>query len=317
VSRPFRFAVAADAPTGPEWRDVVHRIEDHGYSTLFLADHYHLPAGGHGFPPQHLAPLSAMATAAAWTTTLRVGTRVLCHDYHVPLALLKEVATIDVLSEGRVEFGIGAGWHADEYASMGIPFDDGPRRIDKLVEVVALAKACFAGETVDQTGDHVDVHGYEPVPLPVQRPHPPIMIGGTKRRVLGFAGREADIVSLSTALDADPDPMATLARKVEFARAGAGDRFDQLEVESMAMYVEITEAGGTASDDALERVSATFGGVASPEVLRDHPLVLVGSVDQIVERLEERRARLAINYVTVPARFLETFAPVVDRLSGN
>jgi probable F420-dependent oxidoreductase len=257
-----------------------------------------------------------MAAAAAWTTTLRVGTRVLCHDYHVPLALLKEVATIDVLSEGRVEFGIGAGWHVDEYASMGLEFDTGPRRIDKLEEVVALAKACFAGGRIDQDGEFVHVHGYEHLPAPVQRPHPPIIIGGTKRRVLGFAGREADIVSLSTALDADPDPMATMAQKVEFARAGAGDRFDDLEFESMAMHVEITDSE-SATDDALARVSAMFGGAASPETLRDHPLVLIGSVAQIVERLEERRARLAINYVTVPHRFLEPFAPVVAQLSGN
>ena len=197
VSQPFRFAVGADAQSGTDWNGIARRAESLGYSTLFVADHYNLPAGNPIYPHQNLAPLTAMAAVAMATTTLRVGARVFCMDYHVPVALVKEAATLDVLSDGRLEFGIGAGWHEAEYASMGLTFDTPGRRLAKLVEVVAMAKAHFAGETINMDGEFVQLHDYEPVPLPVQQPRPPIMIGGGRPRMLRFAGREADIVSLA------------------------------------------------------------------------------------------------------------------------
>ena len=147
--------------------------------------------------PQHLAPIAAMATAAAVTDTLRVGCRVFCIDYHVPAVLAKEAATLDLLSDGRLEFGIGAGWSEDEYEAMGLPFDAARRRITKLEEVVALVKAHWSGEALDCEGEFVKASGYAGLPLPVQQPHPPIMIGGGRKRVLSFAAREADIVSIS------------------------------------------------------------------------------------------------------------------------
>jgi probable F420-dependent oxidoreductase len=195
--RPFRFGVqATTALSATEWRDLAQRVEDLGYSTLFLADHYlgPGPAGANTlYPPQQLAPIAAMASAAAWTTTLRVACRVFCIDYHVPAVLAKEAATIDLLSDGRLEFGIGAGWHGDEYRAMGLHFDDAPRRVKKLEEVVALLKAHFSGEQIDIEGEYVKVTGYGGLPLPVQRPHPPILIGGRSLGTLRVVAEHADL----------------------------------------------------------------------------------------------------------------------------
>src|SRR5215510_15105184 len=199
---PFRFAVQATNAAGArEWRETARKVQDLGYSTLFLADHYLGPGPAQRAartPRQDLAPIAAMATAAAVTRTLRIGCRVFCIDYHVPAVLAKEAATLELLSGGRLELGLGAGWSEGEYQAMGIPFEPPSRRISKLEEVVALVKAHWSGDELDCKGEFVNVRGYAGQPPPLRRPHPPIMIGGGKRRVLSLAGREADIVGILT-----------------------------------------------------------------------------------------------------------------------
>jgi probable F420-dependent oxidoreductase len=262
--------------------------------------------------PQHLAPIAAMAAAAACTTTLRVGCRVFCVEYHVPAVLAKEAATIDLLSEGRLEFGIGAGWHGDEYRAMGLIFDEAARRVSKLEEVVAMVRAHFSGDQMEIHGDFVHVTGYAGLPVPVQQPCPPIMIGGSRKRVLTLAAREADIVSISTVPWADPDPHGEAIRRLGYVREAAGERFDQLDIESSPACLDVTEE----VDATLRRVAPTLRN-ADPEILRTHPNVLVGDVDSIIDRLEERRASLGVNYVTVPQGVIDDFAPVVRRLADT
>jgi probable F420-dependent oxidoreductase len=314
--RPFRFAVqGTEAASAVEWRNLARQAEDLGYSTLFAADHYVGPgpaSQGSLLGAQHLAPLASMATAAAWTSALRIGCRVFCIDYHVPAVLAKEAATLDLLSDGRLEFGIGAGWHADEYRAMGLDFGDPGRRVDKLEEVVALVKAHWSGQQIDIDGDFVRVAGYSGLPRPAQQPHPPIMIGGSKRRVLSLAAREADIVSLANVPWADPDPFGELERRIGFVRAAAGDRFSGLEIEFSPSFSEITDD----VDGLLARAAPTLRN-ADPAVLRRHPNVLVGSVDEIVDRLQMLRERVGVGYVTLPWTQLEAFAPVVERLAGR
>jgi probable F420-dependent oxidoreductase len=309
--RPFRFAVGGDADSAAGWRELSTRAEGLGYTTLFVADHYHLPAGGLGYPVQQLAPIAAMATAAAWTTTLRVGTRVFCTDYHLPVPLAKEAATIDLLSEGRLVLGLGGGWHQDEYEAMGLTFADGPTRIQNLEEVVAVAKAHFSGQPIDFDGEIVHVHDYVGAPTPVQQPHPEIMIGGSKRRVMSLAAREADIVSLSNVVSPEVDTTAALATQIGYVRDAAGDRFDTLDFELMHPYVEVTDD----VERALAQAAPRFG--VDVELLRDHELVLIGSVEQIVDKLQRRRDELGVNYITVPHHFLDAFAPVVAKLAGS
>ncbi|OBA58707.1 F420-dependent oxidoreductase [Mycobacterium sp. 1100029.7] len=317
---PFRFGVqATNAASAREWRDTVRKVEDLGYSTLFLADHYLGPGPAQRAartPRQDLAPIAAMAAAAAHTETVRIGCRVFCVDYHVPAVLAKEAATLDLLSDGRLEFGVGAGWSEGEYTAMGVEFDRPGRRIDKLSEVVALIKAHWQGEELDRSGEFVRVHGYAGRPRPVQQPHPPIMIGGGGRRVLSLAAREADIVSISSvpfvARDADGlDPEAVAQRRIGFVRAAAGERYSELDVESSPYFTEITDD----PQAALAGIAKASG--ISAELLRDHPNVLIGTSESVAELLRWRRETLGVNYVTVQQSQIESFAPVVASLHGR
>jgi probable F420-dependent oxidoreductase len=257
-----------------------------------------------------------MAAAAAVSQTLRIGCRVFCVDYHAPAILAKEAATLDLLSDGRLEMGLGAGWSEVEYTAMGLDFEPPGRRIAKLAEVVSFIKAHWQGEELNWAGEFVQVHGYAGRPPTVQRPHPPIMIGGGGQRVLSLAGREADIVSISSvpfvARDADGlDPQAVAQRRFGFVRNAAGERFHGLDVESSPYFTEITDDPETALAGL-----ATATGIAT-ELLRDHPNVLVGSLESVVETLCSRRETLGINYVTVQQSQIGSFAPVVARLHGR
>ena len=317
---PFRFAVqATNAGGGREWRGTVQKVEDLGYSTLFLADHYLGPGPAQRAahtPRQDLAPIAAMAAAAACSEELRIGCRVFCIDYHVPAVLAKEAATLDLLSDGRLEMGIGAGWSEVEYSAMGLDFDRPGRRIAKLAEVIALIKAHWRGEELDCSGEFVQVRGYAGRPRPVQQPHPPIMIGGGGQRILTLAGREADIVSMSSvpfvARDADGlNPQQVAQGRIGFVRAAAGERFGRLDVESSPYFAEITDDPET----VLAGVAKSTG--ISPDVLRDHPNVLVGPSESLVEKLHSRREALGVNYVTVQQSQIESFAPIVALLHGR
>ncbi|GAA1427868.1 TIGR03621 family F420-dependent LLM class oxidoreductase [Mycobacterium cookii] len=317
---PFRFAVQATNAAGArEWRDTVRKVEDFGYSTLFLADHYLGPGPAQKrarTPRQDLAPIAAMAAAAAVSETLRIGCRVFCVDYHVPAVLAKEAATLDLLSDGRLEMGIGAGWSETEYNAMGLEFDRPGRRITKLAEVVSLIRKHCEGEQLDCSGDFVHVRGYAGRPRPVQHPHPPIMIGGGGPRMLTFAGREADIVSMSSvpfvARDADGrDPTAVAQRRIRVVQAAAGERYARLDVESSPYFTAITDD----PEPALAAAAKATGITA--DVLRDHPNVLIGSLEAVAETLYSRRGSLGVNYVTVQQDQIETFAPLVARLAGR
>lgn len=310
MTRPFRFAVqATKAESGAEWRDLARRTEALGYSTLFLADHYFGPgpaqAAAHA-PIQYVAPIAAMATAAAATTTLRVGCRVFCIDYHVPVALVKEAATIDLLSDGRLEFGIGAGWSPGEYEAMGLEFGTPGERVSKLREVVALFKASCAGAELPA--------GYRALPQTPQRPHPPIMVGGGRQRVLTFAAQQADIVSMNNVhygLNEDGfTPQEEAERRYGWVRDGAGDRLPGLDLEASPFFTVVTDDPSAEAERIAPKVRTEAA------TLADHPNVLLGSVSDMVERLLERRERYGVNYVTVQQSALETFAPVVEKLAG-
>ncbi|WP_007514387.1 TIGR03621 family F420-dependent LLM class oxidoreductase [Pseudofrankia saprophytica] len=320
TTRPFRFAVQGTRATSArEWYDLARKIEDLGYSTLFVADHYVGPgpaARACSLPPQHLAPIAAMAGAAAVTSTLRIGCRVFCIDYHVPAALVKEAATIDLLSEGRLEMGIGAGLQENEYKALGLPFAPGRTRVDKLEEVIALLKAHWSGEPIDLHGEHVNVSGYRGLPLPAQKPRPPLMIGGNRKRMLSLAAREAEIVSISN-VPFDPVNAAGLTPKQEAAhryglvRAAAGGRLPDLEIEGSPYFTILTDNPAAAYKDIAGWISV------DADVLPDHPNVLVGTLDEMEQRLRDNRENFGTSYVTVPQNAMDTFAPLVGRLQGK
>jgi probable F420-dependent oxidoreductase len=320
---PFRFAVQSlGTTTNRGWLEEARRAEALGYSALHTSDHFlgpgaALDASHH--PVQMFAPLPALAAAAGVTSTLRLGCRVLCVDYRVPALLAHELATLDALSEGRLEVGLGAGWFADEYEAAGLRMDAPGERIARLESLVRALKAYFGGEELNIEDGPVTMRGYRGVPAVVQRPHPPILIGGGGPKVLALAARHADIVSINSnqrsgKVHDDSVSSATAQHtdeQIRVVRKAAGDRFGSLEIEMGAYFTLVTNdlRGG------LARVSRRTG--VEPDELADHPHVLVGSVEHICEQLCERRARYGLSYVTVFAHVMDPFAGVVARLAGR
>lgn len=323
MTRPFRFGCQAyHATSRAEWRDTARMAEDLGYSSFMLADHYLGPGSAlaaTNHPVQTLAAVPAIAVAAEATTTIKVGARVMCIDYRNPVVLVKEMATLDLLSEGRLEMGLGAGWLRGEYEAMGVPWDPAGVRITRLAEVVALAKQFFTGGELALQGDAgVRAVGFEGVPRSVQQPHPPLMIGGGAERVLRLAGREADIVSFNfdnssgiLGPDIPTSGADAMARKVAWVREAAGERIDHLEFEIGAYFTFVSDQAAAIAASMAQRFGMT------PEAMLAHPHGLFGTVDDICDELQRRRELYGISYVTVPASVAEAFAPVVERLAGR
>ena len=307
--RPFRFGVTAPTPSGgTDWVERARRVEQLGYSILVVPDHFR----------DHLAPVPALTAAALATTRLRVGSLVFSNDFRHPAVLAKEAATIDVLSGGRFELGLGGGWLRAEYDQTGIPFDAPGTRIERLEEAVTIIKGLLAGERVTFAGRHYTIADLEGRPTPVQRPHPPIAIGGGGRRTLTLAAREASIVGLvprarrdGSGLDMTDLSDAATREKLEWVRSAAGDRFDSLEIHALIQAVAVGERRTAAADDLASRFKV------ARDVVLETPYVLLGTIKEMCESLRQRRERYGISYLTVFERDMEVFAPVVARLAGT
>jgi probable F420-dependent oxidoreductase len=322
--RRFRFALQSfSASSAAEWRETARRAEALGYSTLHLADHYlgdgpAMAAAKH--PAQDLAAVPALAVAAEATTTLNLGSRVFCTGYKPGPILIKEAMTLDFLSDGRLELGLGAGWIKSEYEAMGIPFPSPGKRIDRLEETIRLAKASMRGEMLNIEGEHVHAVGYEAAPRP-PRGRVPIIVGGGAPRVLGLAGREADIVSLnfnhSSGVLGSPSfdawMSAELHKKLGWVKDGAGSRFDDIELE-IGLKIVALEDNQMASAQA---VADAYG--ITLEDLRRSPYTLIGSVDSICDDLYRLREEFGISYINIQdwGGGGKIFAPVVARMAGK
>ena len=309
--KPFRFGVnARTIGTATEWIARARAYEDQGYATLNLPDHL----------VAMLAPLPALATAAAATGRLRVGTMVLNNDFRHPVVLAREAATLDLLSDGRVELGLGAGHMKVEYDEVGLAFDRGRVRVERLAEAVVIVKRLFTGEPVTHEGRHYRVTGHTLHPRPVQRPRPPILIGGNGPRLLTLAATEADIVGLTgitfarggVAPDFSGFRAADVDSRVQLVRDVAGARFEQLELNALLQRVIVTDdARAVASELTQHWTSLTVDDVLAS------PFVLIGSVDEMVAQLQARRRRWGISYHVTQEAYADALAPVVARLSGR
>jgi probable F420-dependent oxidoreductase len=307
--RALRFGVQLSGGTGTDWLGQVRQAEELGYSSVFVPDHF----------GDQLAPIPALTAAAAATTDLRVGSLVFDNDYRHPVLLAKEIASLDVLSGGRVEFGLGAGWMNSDYDQSGIPHDRAGVRIDRLEEAITVIKGLFAEGPTSFSGDHYTVTGLDGLPKPVQQPHPPFLIGGGAPRVLRLAGREADIVGVNPAIrsgNVDEDAGRDMApgitdRKLEWVREGAGDRFDDIELNMLVFAVIVTDD----RDDLVAKLAPRFG--LSTEELADSPHVWIGTTAQIADDLRRWRDRWGVSYWVVQGPALEAVAPVVAELAGT
>jgi probable F420-dependent oxidoreductase len=284
-------------------------VEDLGYSTLFIPDHFE----------DQFGPLVALTVAAEATTTLRVGSLVFGNDYRHPVVLAKEVATLDVFSEGRVEFGLGAGWMTTDYEQSGIADDPAGVRISRMAESLAVLKALWSTGEATYHGEHYQVTGALGAPVPVQRPHPPIIIGGGGQRVLGIAAREADIVGVNPSLAAGyigAEVLETTTadyyhQRIEWIRQAAGARFDQLELQVLTFLVQVVPNRA----EALAGIAAMLS--VTPEQVEHSPIALVGTTGQIIETLQQRREEFGFSYVVVHEAEMEALAPVVATLAGT
>ena len=308
---PFRFGInARNAASRAEWQDRARRIESLGYSTLLVPDHL--------WPV--LAPVPALLSAAAATSTLRVGTNVINNDLRHPVLLAREAATLDLLTDGRFELGLGAGYVQSEYEQAGIRYDRGRVRVERLAEAVTIIKGLLAGTKLSFTGQHYRITGHTIHPGPIQRPHPPIMIGGNGPRLMTLAARDADIVNITgfrpmgdgAEHDMSGWRVTAIDERMRFLREAAGARFDRLELSAQLQRVIVTEHRREAADE----LTKTWTHLTAEEIL-ETPFVLIGTIDEMVEALHARRQRWGFSYFVTFDPFLHALAPVVSRLAGK
>ena len=306
--RPFRFGVTAShATSGESWSALARTAEQLGYSSLLVPDHL-----GH-----QLSPIAAISAAAAVTNRLRVGGFVFANDFRHPLILAREAATLDLLSDGRLELGLGAGWRTADYRQLGMAYDPPGRRIDRLAESIKLVKRLLSGETVTHEGPIYRLGEARVWPQPVQQPHPPIIMGGGGPRMLRLAAREADIVGFIPQFSEHGRPMladateSALDRKVAMVREAAGERLAGLELNLFIADAGLIGSGQPVGGSVLAAAkSATVGLVGSP-------YLLYGTLAQLRDLLERRRERTGISYYSIRQTSMEAMAPLVAALSGR
>jgi probable F420-dependent oxidoreductase len=312
--RPFRFlADVGEICDGHVLAQRARRAEAIGYDVIVIPDHL----------VEQMSPIPALAVAAAATERLRVGSFVFNNDLRHPAVLAQDLATLDVLSGGRLEIGIGAGWNRPEYDAIGLPFDPVPVRQARLGEALAVLKGCFGPGPFSFAGSYYLITDLDLFPKPVQRPHPPIFVGGGGRRTLELAAREAQIVGLAPRLlpGVRTDPrsitLAATAEKIEWVRAAAGDRFAQLEFNvypSMAK-VSVTDRARAEAREVAAQVRSRTGVEISEDELLESPHIFIGSIASLVEKFTMLRERLGITSIMVGD--MDALAPVVERLAGS
>ena len=307
----LRFGViTSGTPDSKSWRELARRAEALGYSTLFMPDHFQ----------DQWSPTVGLTVAAEATSRLRVGTLVYDNDYRHPVVLAKEMATLDLASDGRVEFGLGAGWKRSDYDESGLVFDDAGTRISRMIEALGVMKALWASpDPVTFSGAHYRIAGAVGTPRPHRANGPVVCIGGGGRRILSFAAREADIVAVNAtlrtgALGAEVAATSTpdaFDEKVGWVREAAGARLGDIELQCHCAFTKVTSDAA----QTLESMAAAFD--VTPRQAPDIPLLLVGTIEELCDAILSRRERWGFTYWVIPDAAMESFAPVVDRLAGG
>jgi probable F420-dependent oxidoreductase len=317
--RPFRFlAEPGDVADGRALVEAARRAESIGYSVMVYPDHVVLPFG--------VVPL--LTTVAAATERLRVAAFVINNDMRHPALVAQDMASLDVISGGRVEIAIGAGWNRPEYEALGIPFEANAKRVSRLTEAIAVIKGCFGDGPFSFAGQHYTITEHDGQPKSIQRPMPPLFIGGGGRQVLSLAAREADIVGLAPrSLPVPPGEgvprdlrsmtVAATIEKLGWVREAAGDRFDDLEFNVYPTGVPpiVTDHPRKVAADVLDQLRHPAGAEITVDELLESPHMFIGSVNGLVAKLQEQRERLGISSIMVGD--LDTLAPVVERLAGT
>jgi len=308
--RPFRFgAIVSGAADGAKWREICRRVEDSGCTTVYISDHF----------GEQFALMPALAAALEASTTLRAGALVASNDYRHPVTHAKELATLDVLSAGRVDWGIGAGWLDREYHRAGIRFDRGSVRAARMCEAVTVMKGLFADGEFSFSGAHYTIDHLDGRPKPTQRPHPPLTIGAQGRRLLSFAAKEADVISVAPSLSCrqlGPFPARQSVEdaadeQIRWICEAAGDRLPSIELNMVAAPLVVTQHRSNAAEDAAAQI-----GLTPAEALRA-PHVWIGTTAELCDKLERQRERWGVSSWAVNMNSLPAVASVIERLAGN
>jgi probable F420-dependent oxidoreductase len=314
VARPFRLLADGRAVAGGrELSEKARRAEAMGFAGLVIPDHL----------IEQLSPVPAMATIAAATDRLRIGAFVFNNDLRHPAVLAQDLASLDVLSDGRLDVAIGAGWNKPEYDGIGLAFDQVATRVDRLEEAIAVLKGLFGDGPFSLQGKFYSIHDHDGQPKPVQKPHPPLFVGGGGRRILTIAGREANVVGLAPRIlrDQRVEPrsltFAATAEKIAWVREAAGDRFDDLEfnVYPSGWPPTITDDPRAEARKVIDRLRMRSGIELTENEVLDSPHMFIGSVDGLVEKFRSLRERLGISSIMVGE--IDELAPVVERLAGT
>lgn len=309
--KPFRFGInVRDAASRAEWQDKARKVESLGYAVLLVPDHL----------AAMLATIPAVMSAADATTSLRIGTNVLNNDLRHPVLLAREAATMDVLTDGRLELGLGAGYVRLEYDQAGLRFDRGGVRVERLAEAVTIIKGLLEGTELSFAGQHYRVTGHRIHPRPIQRPRPPLIIGGNGPRLLALAAAAADVVNFTgitfthggTVPDMNGWKAPCVEERMRVVRVTAGPRLDRLELSAQIQRVIVTDH----RRDAAAELQKTWQQLSIEEIL-EAPYVLIGTVDEMVDALYARRERWGFSYFVTFEPYMNTLAPVVSRLAGK
>jgi probable F420-dependent oxidoreductase len=311
--RPFRFLATIEVVDAAAFSEAVRRAEAVGFDTLVFPDHL----------VEQLAPVPAMATVAALSERLRISAFVFNNDLRHPAVLGHDLATLDLLSDGRLDVALGAGWNRPEYEAIGLPFDPPGTRVERLIEAVQVLKGYFGDEPFSFEGRHYRITDLDGRPKPVQRPHPPFMIGGGGRRLLSLAAREAQIVGIAprSGRDGRGDPLSltweATVEKIGWVREAAGTRFDDLQLNVYPSRVEprITDHAQAALREAADQIEQRNGVRLTEEQLRRSPHIFIGSVESLTEKIVELRSALGISSIRTGA--VDELAPIVERLAGT
>jgi len=296
IQRPFRFSVVAErAESRNTWLDKAHHIEDLGYTSLLVADHIWID----------MDPTVALM-AVADHTSLRIGSHVFCNDFRNPVILARQAATLDMLSNGRFQFGLGCGYDPRDYEQTGIIFAEAGERVSRFEEALQLIKAFFTQETVSYTGKYYQTQEFKTSPKSIQKPHPPLFVGGSGKRVLSIAAREANIIGVG-----NKGGPSAIQQKLDWIREAAGERFEQIELASTIFAVAVTESVEEVASKIAEKMRMT------PQDVVQHLPVLIGNPEQIASTLLTRREKYGISSIEIIEPHMESFAPVLALLAGK
>jgi probable F420-dependent oxidoreductase len=292
------------APDLAGWVDKVRRAEGSGFFSVSVPDHL-----GPSLP--QLAPMVALGAAAPVTTDLRLAITVLDNDFRHPVMVAKEVATLDVLSGGRVDVGLGAGWLEEDYTKTGVAsWDPAPTRVERLGESIRLLKQLLGGEPVTFDGDYYHVEDFRSLPAPVQAPVP-LIVGVRGRRMLTLAAREAQIVSILARTAPGANSLAGFEQQLQWIREAEGFGRDDLEIGLRIPFGEIAGPGET-SRAAIDRFAAARG-MAADELERS-PFCLIGDLARIRDHLVRIHEQYGVSYFTMSEDLGWQVAPLLAGL---